>query len=152
MKFVIESIGKVGSRAVIGAGAGAHQLVFDQPAGVPGGEDRGPSPLDAMAVAVGACAHYFGAAYLHGRGLSTAGLTVEITAEKERVPTARIGRLDIQVRVPAGLAERHLAGIRRAIESCPAYGTLIHPPAVEVSVEAGDRDGAGAAGAAAVAG
>ena len=39
MKVVIESIGKVGSRARIGG----HELVFDQSATVPGGEDRGPS-------------------------------------------------------------------------------------------------------------
>ena len=35
MKVVIESIGKVGSRARVGG----HELVFDQPATVPGGED-----------------------------------------------------------------------------------------------------------------
>jgi len=82
MKAVVESIGRVGSRASVGG----HELVFDQPRTVPGGEDRGPSPLDVMSVAVAACAHYFAAAYLHGRGLSPAGLTVEVATEKERVP------------------------------------------------------------------
>ena len=55
MKAVIESIGRVGSRARVGE----HELVFDQPRSVPGGEDRGPSPLDGMVVSVAACAHYF---------------------------------------------------------------------------------------------
>jgi uncharacterized OsmC-like protein len=131
MKAVIESIGKVGSRARIGV----HELTFDQPAGVPGGEDRGPSPLDVMYVSVAACAHYFAAAYLHGRGLSLDGLAVEVTAEKERVPVSRIGRLEMKVRLPAGLTERHVAGIERAIKSCPAYGTLLHPPAMEISID-----------------
>jgi uncharacterized OsmC-like protein len=131
MKATIESIGRVGSRARIGG----HELVFDQPAAVPGGEDRGPSPLDVMSVAVAACAHYFAAAYLHGRGLSPEGLAVEVTAEKERAPVSRIGRLEMRVRLPAGLSERHVAGIERAIKSCPAYGTLLAPPVVEVSLE-----------------
>ena len=131
MKVVIESIGKVGSRASVGG----HELLFDQPAAVPGGENRGPSPLDVMWVSVAACAHYFAAAYLHGRGLSTEGLTVEVTAEKERVPVSRIGRLEIKVQVPVGLAERQVTGIERAIRSCPAYGTLLHPPSVEISIE-----------------
>ena len=48
MKAVIESIGKVGSRARFAG----HELVFDQPPNVPGGEDRGPSPLDVMSVSV----------------------------------------------------------------------------------------------------
>jgi len=145
MKVVIESIGKVGSKAKIGT----HELVFDQPSPVPGGQDRGPSPLDVMSVAVGACAHYFAAAYLQGRGLSPDGLTVEVTAEKERLPVSRIGRLEIRVHPPAGLTERHLAGIERAIKSCPAYGTLLIPPSVEMTVEGRDAT-AGAAAAAGV--
>ena len=49
-KTVIESIGNVGSRVR----TGGHELVFDQPSGVPGGEDRGPSPLDVMVASVAA--------------------------------------------------------------------------------------------------
>jgi uncharacterized OsmC-like protein len=131
MKAIIESIGKVGSRVRMGE----HELVFDQPSTVPGGEDRGPSPLDVMSVSVAACAHYFAAAYLHGWGLSPAGLTVEVTAEKQRVPVSRIGRLALKVTLPVGLEDRHAAGIERAIKSCPAYGTLLHSPSVELSIE-----------------
>ncbi len=137
MKAVIESIGKVGSRARVGG----HDLIFDQPEAVPGGEDRGPSPLDVMYVSVAACAHYFAAAYLHGRDLSPEGLAVEVTAEKERVPVSRIGRLEMKVRLPAGLTERHVAGIERAIKSCPAYGTLLHPPSVEISIDGPGQTG-----------
>ncbi len=131
MKAVVESIGRVGSRARVGG----HEFVFDQPSSVPGGEDRGASPLDAMSVAVAACAHYYAAAYLHGRSLPTDGLTVEVESEKERLPVARIGRLSMKVHVPAGLDERQLAGIERAIKSCPAYGTLLHPPTVQIAIE-----------------
>ena len=134
MKCVVESIGKVGSRVSVGG----HQLVFDQPKMVAGGEDRGPSPLDVMAVSVAACAHYYAAAYLHGRDLSPEGLTVEVAFEKQRAPVSRIGRLVIIVRVPKGLGEHHLAGVERAIKSCPAYGTLLHPPSVEVSIQRPD--------------
>jgi len=137
MKAIIESIGRVGSRTSVGG----HELIFDQPAGVPGGDDRGPSPLDVMYVSVAACAHYFAAAYLYGRGLSPEGLAVEVTAEKERVPVSRIGRLEMKVRLPAGLTERHVAGIERAIKSCPAYGTLLHPPAVEISIDSPGQAG-----------
>ncbi|HXT99774.1 MAG TPA: OsmC family protein, partial [Polyangia bacterium] len=82
-----------------------------------------------------ACAHYFAAAYLHGRGLPTDGLTVEVSTEKERVPVPRIGRLAIHVNLPAGLADAQVAGIERAIKSCPAYGTLLHPPNVEIAID-----------------
>ena len=88
-----------------------------------------------MAAAVGACAHYYATAYLYGRGLSPDQVTVEVDAEKERAPVSRIGRLSITVRVPQTLDERQIAGIVRAINSCPAYGTLLHPPSVEIVVE-----------------
>ena len=131
MKTSVESIGKVGSRARVGN----HELLFDQPSSVPGGADRGPSPLDVMAVSVAACAHYFAAAYLHGRGLPTEGLTVEVETEKERIPVSRLARLSMTVHAPGGLDDRQIAGIERAIKNCPAYGTLLRPPSVEIEVE-----------------
>jgi uncharacterized OsmC-like protein len=88
-----------------------------------------------MALSVAACAHYYAAAYLHGRGLPTDDVTVEVEADKDRLPQPRLARLMLRVRVPAGLAERHFAGIERAIRSCPAYGTLLHPPSVEFAVD-----------------
>ena len=140
MKAVIESAGKVASRVRLGR----HDLLFDQPAPVPGGEDRGPSPLDVLAASVAACAHYYAAAFLQGRGLPTERLVVEVESEKDRAPAPRIGRLSMKVRLPQGLSERQLAGIERAIKSCPAYGTLLHPPTVELMIETGgDAAGAG---------
>ena len=132
MKAIVESAGKVASRVRLGD----HELVFDQPRSVPGGEDRGPSPLDLMAVSVAACAHYFAAAFLHARGLATEELRVEVEAEKERVPVSRIGRLALKVHLPGGLSDRQRAGVERAIKSCPAYGTLLQPPRVEISIDA----------------
>ncbi len=131
MKAVVESLGKVGSRVWLGA----HELVFDQPASVPGGEDRGPSPLDVLGVSVAACAHYFAAAFLHGQGLPTDGLSVEVETEKDRAPAPRIGRLSMKVRLPPGLSERQIVKVERAVKSCPAYGTLVHPPNVELTIE-----------------
>lgn len=110
MKAVVESIGKVGSRVHVGE----HELVFDEPTSVPGGEDRGPSPLDVMVVSVAACAHYYAAAYLHGRSLSTDGLAVEVQAEKERVPVSRIGGSRLSSRPIRLLAARRSADPRLA--------------------------------------
>lgn len=132
MKTIVESIGKVGSRARWGE----HEMIFDQPPGVPGGENRGPSPLDVMVLSVAACAHYFASAFLYARGYPTEVLTVEVESEKQRLPVSRIGRLTLKVTLPAGLSDREIAGVERAIKGCPAYGTLLHPPTVEITVVA----------------
>jgi len=131
MKLSIESAGGVKSRVTLGN----HELIFDQPASVTGGEDRGPSPLDVMAATVGACAHYFAAAYLNARKVSIEGLRVEVEAEKVREPQPRFGRLAIRVVLPVGLAEQYRAQIERAVRNCPAYGTLVHPPQLELTFE-----------------
>ena len=132
MKAVVESIGKVGSRASVGG----HELVFDQPTTVPGGAGRGPSPLDVMSVSVAACAHYFAAAYLHGRGLSPEGFTVEVVGgEGARPGIAHRAARRSRCMSPPVSTSASSPGIERAIKSCPAYGTLLHPPTVEVSIE-----------------
>ena len=131
MKTLVVSAGNVASRARIGS----HDLVFDQHPAVPGGTNRGPSPLDVLAVSVGACAHYYAAAYLYGRGIPTADLVVEVDAEKTAVPVHRLGKLALTIRVPPQLSDRERAGIERAIRSCPAYGTLVHPPDLAITIE-----------------
>jgi len=128
VKAVVESAGGVASRVRLGE----HELVFDQPATVPGGEDRGPSPLDVMAVSVAACAHYFAAAFLHGRKLSTDGLRVEVAAEKVREPRPRFGHLALRVVLPPHLPKHYLPALERAVRGCPALGTLEQPPELDL--------------------
>jgi len=132
MKATIVSAGGVASRVRVGN----HELIFDQPAPVPGGEDQGPSPLDVMAFAVGACAHYYAAAFLFGRNLSTDGLRVEVEFDKVRDPAPRIGRLSMRVVLPSSVPSQYHQPIERAVRHCPAYGTLKHPPEVVLEIEA----------------
>jgi uncharacterized OsmC-like protein len=131
MKLLVESAGKVASRVRLGA----HELLFDQPASVRGGADRGPSPLDVLIASVAACAHYYASAFLFGRGLATDKVAIEAEAEKESVPAPRISRLSMTVRVPDGLSSQQLEGIERAIKRCPAYNTLVRSPVVELKLE-----------------
>jgi len=135
MKAVIQSAATVGCRVRLGS----HDLLFDQPPTVPGGEDRGPSPLDVLVVCVGACAHYYASAYLYGRRVPRADLTVEVESEKEQLPAPRLARLAIKIRLPPGLSAHHIDAIERVVRRCPAYGTLVHPPSIEITVE---KDGA----------
>jgi putative redox protein len=142
VKTVIESAGRVASRVRVGD----HELTFDQPSSVPGGENRGPSPLDVMAISVGACAHYFAAAFLFGRNLPVDALRVEVEFEKTKEPVPRIGALSIRVLLPDALPAAHISALERAVRRCPAYGTLAHPPNVTLElVAANPEKGANAA-------
>jgi uncharacterized OsmC-like protein len=130
MKVNVLSAGGVASRVQLGS----HELVFDQDRNVPHGEDRGPSPLDVMATAVAACAHYYAAAFLAARTLPVEQLRVEIEWEKVREPVPRLGLMAIRVMLPEGVPTRYYAAIEHAVRHCPAYGTLLHPPDVTLEV------------------
>lgn len=131
MKARVTSVGGVASRVVLGE----HVLTFDQPESVPGGQDRGPSPLDVMAASVGACAHYFASAYLFARKLDTDDLVVEVEAEKAREPSPRFGSVRLRVVLPSGLRPEQRTAIERVVKSCPAYGTLVEGTEVTLVVE-----------------
>ena len=129
MNFTIESNGGVAARARVGN----HTLVFDQ--APPYGADTGPSPLDIMAVSVGACAHYYAAAFLSARKLSTDGLRVSVEAEKAKEGRRRLSDITIRVELPAGLPPEMLPRVEAAVLSCPAWGTLQELPRTEMRIE-----------------
>ncbi len=133
MNFTIESNGGVAARARIGN----HELVFDQ--APPYGADTGPSPLDVMAVSVAACAHYYAAAFLSARKLSTDGLRVSVEAEKAKEGRRRLADIKIHVELPASLPAEMLPRVEAAVLSCPAWGTLQELPRTEMKLSrAGD--------------
>lgn len=131
MKLVIESAGGVASRVRLGE----HELLFDQPSAVPFGRDLGPSPLHVLAAAVGACAHYFVAAYLQARQLPVADLRVHVTVDKVKQPTPRFGTLSMRVEVPSGLTPEQLRAVERVVKACPAFGTMLHGTDIQLTVD-----------------
>lgn len=131
MKLMVESAGGVASRVRLGK----HELVFDQPETVPFGRDLGPSPLDVLAASVGACAHYFAAAYLQARHVSVADLRVHVEAEKVKEPSPRFGRVALRVELPPGLTPEQVRAVERVVKNCPAYGTVLHGADVELTID-----------------
>jgi len=130
MQLRIESAGGVASRVRVGG----HELVFDQPTQF-GGTDAGPSPLDVLVASVGACVHYYAAAWLVGRKYATRGLYVQVESTKADAPK-RVSALAFRVCLPAGVPASASVGIERAIRMCPALGTLGASPTVAIAVEA----------------
>lgn len=129
MKFTIESAGGVASRLVLDG----HELLFDQPVAV-GGADLGPSPLDVMLASIGACAHYFAAAFLRARKLPVEGLAVDVEGEKATEGPRRLKRVTINVRLPPGVPEEMRPRIEQAVRGCPVVGTLVSPPEVMLTL------------------
>ena len=121
----------VGTGVQFEAEARGHKILCDQPH-ENGGEDAGMTPPELLLASLGTCSAYYALQYLKSRSLPTEALSVKVSAEKAAQP-ARLGSFRIDVEIPV-LEERHLEGIRRAIEKCLIHNTLLHSPTVELSL------------------
>ncbi len=111
-----------------------HRVVCDQPASN-SGTDAGMTPPELLLASLGTCAGFYAVQYLKARSLPAEGLTVRVHADKAQGP-ARLGSFRIEVHVPGLTDERHKEGVLRAVKSCLIHNTLMHPPAIELTVNA----------------
>jgi uncharacterized OsmC-like protein len=118
------------------AEARGHQVICDQPADA-GGEDGGMTPPEFLLVSLGTCAMYYAANYLRLQKIAADGMVVKVEADKAMNPP-RLGTFRIVIEVPGLVEERHLDGARRSAEKCLVKNTLLHAPAIELSVKAVD--------------
>ena len=95
--------------------------------------DTGMTPPEFLLASLGTCVGYYAAQYLKNHGLSTEGLEIKVSAEKERKP-ARLGRFRIEVS-GHDLPVEHEAGLLRAANACLIKNTLAQPPAIETVVK-----------------
>ena len=129
MHLRIDSLGGVASTARIDG----HDLIWDQPASL-GGNDLGPSPLDTLVASVGACAHYYAAAFLRARNYATDGVAVDVRWTKSVDRPLRILEIAIEVTLPSEVPHAHAVAAARAISHCPALATLVVEPVLHLSV------------------
>lgn len=111
-----------------------HSIACDQPA-ENGGYDEGMTPPELMLASLGSCAAFYAAQYLRKHKLAEAGTSVRVSAEKLKDP-ARLGEFHIQVESPVELNETDRQGVEEAVHHCLIHNTLLHPPKIEIQVEA----------------
>lgn len=109
-----------------------HVVLTDQPAGY-GGDDVAPSPTELFVTAVASGVAFYAGRYLSRHGVSRDKLRVHAEYAVAGHP-ARVSDLRIQVSLPAELPLSRVVGVRSVVEHCTVYGTLRHPPKVDIDV------------------
>jgi uncharacterized OsmC-like protein len=109
-----------------------HTVSVDQPPQA-GGADTAPMPLELLPTSLGTCVALFVQQFLVTRGLDATGLTVVVTAAGATNPH-RLGRFDVEVRIPGGVPEKYREAVVRAAETCTVHHTLTHAPEIRVEV------------------
>jgi uncharacterized OsmC-like protein len=110
-----------------------HTIACDQPEAL-GGFDEGMTPPELLLSALASCAAYYAVAYLKKKGLAAPGTRVSVSADKVQNP-ARMDNFKIALSVPIDLSEEHRAGLEQAVHHCLIHNTLLHPPAIGLTIQ-----------------
>ena len=110
-----------------------HTIACDQPEAL-GGFDEGMTPPELLLSALASCAAYYAVAYLKKKGLAAPGTRVSVSADKVQNP-ARMDNFQIALSVPIDLSEEHRAGLEQAVHHCLIHNTLLHPPAIGLTIQ-----------------
>jgi putative redox protein len=110
-----------------------HVIACDQPA-ENGGFDEGMTPPELLLASLGSCAAYYAAEYLNRKQLATEGTRVRVQADKVKNP-ARVDNFRIEIESPTPLTEEQRAQMEEAVHRCLVHNTLLHPPAISISIQ-----------------
>ncbi len=106
----------------------------DQPAGG-GGDDSAPAPFDLFLASIGTCAGIYALGFMQQRGLDPAGS--ELTLRPHVDPASgMIGRIDLELRLPAGFPDKYRDAIVNAMNLCAVKKHLQRPPSFEITTVA----------------
>ena len=116
----------------VSAGIGRYKLTLDVPADQ-GGTDAGPSPVELLAAALGACMAMHIAKYCKAARLPHEGFGIDLDYHLAKDPL-RVGSLTVDVTLPPEFPAERIEAIKRAVQQCTVKNTLKESTAVDVEV------------------
>jgi putative redox protein len=108
-----------------------HTIHTDQPAAA-GGEDGGPAPFELFLASIGTCAGFYALRFCQERHLSTEGLGLTLTPERD--DARRLSLVRLAVKLPPGFPEKYRDALARAVDHCAVKRAVVDPPTFELRV------------------
>jgi uncharacterized OsmC-like protein len=109
-----------------------HVLEVDQPV-ADGGEDTAPTPSELFVASLASCVAFYARRFLARHDLPTDGLSVTADFSLETRP-ARVGEIDLHVRVPDGVPDERRAALLAVASHCTVHNSLEQPPRVSIEL------------------
>jgi ribosomal protein S12 methylthiotransferase accessory factor len=97
-----------------------------------GGSGSAPSPFDLFLASIGTCVGYYVLSFCQERNLSTEGLKLDLDTQWDQ-KTGLVGKINIEIRLPAAFPEKYREAVRRAAELCAVKKHLQDPPQFEIT-------------------
>jgi putative redox protein len=106
-------------------GPSGVKLVTDAPTDNMG-KGESFSPTDLVATALGSCMLTIMGIVAQRNKIDLGGTRVKVTKEMSAAPVRRIGRLSVEIDVPAKVSEEDRRRLEQAAHTCPVHKSL-HP-------------------------
>ena len=116
----------------LNAGIRQHEVVFDIPP-EKGGADAGPTPVEFLAAALGACMAMHVVMYCKSAELPYEGFGLDLDFQLAKDPL-RIGSLNVDIILPPGFPEARMKAVRHAALQCPVKNTLKDSTVVDLKI------------------
>ncbi|MEV8563408.1 OsmC family protein [Streptomyces sp. NPDC051917] len=101
---------------------GPHALTADEP--VPVGQDTGPTPVDLLLAALGACTSMTVRMYAKRHGWTLTGVEVDVRLDRTQGPRGRIVK---DVRLSGELEPDQITRLTAVADRCPVHRILSDP-------------------------
>jgi putative redox protein len=115
------------------ATAREHEILSDQPLDN-GGDNAGMTPPEWFLASLGSCVGFYAVKYLQTRGLDTAELSIDTSAQKTSDNPIRMDNIEVCLSLPIELSDRHRQGLQKAVDACIIHNTLMHPPNITTQI------------------
>ena len=122
--------------ARVDAQLGPHIIRTDQPPHA-GGEGSAPAPFALFLASIATCAGSYVLSFCKQRGLDAEGIQIVQRAVPDP-RTGLIGRVELDIQVPAGFSEKYLEALIRAANHCAVKKHLEAPPQFAVRTVVGE--------------
>ena len=110
---------------------GDHTIIMDEQKDV-GGDDKGPSPYEAMMAALGSCTSMTMLMYARKKGWDLQDIEIDLTHEKIHAEdcetcetkTGRLDKITRDIKIRGNLNEEQRNRLLEIAERCPVHRTL----------------------------
>jgi uncharacterized OsmC-like protein len=82
-----------------------------------------------------ACIGFYAERFLRNHDLNAHGLKVEARFDMSTDRPSRVGRVDIQVQLPAGFPAARREVLQTVLQHCTVHNSLVNPPTVRIALE-----------------
>jgi uncharacterized OsmC-like protein len=117
---------------LVSAGIRQHELILDVPPDQ-GGTDAGPTPVELLVAALGACMAMHIAKYCKAAKLPHEGFGIDLDFQLAKDPL-RIGSITADITMPPGFPRERIEALKRAAQHCTVKNTLKDATSCDVEV------------------